>query len=232
MSDDGNEYGRAPITGYSADDTQHMTEEAIERVADSAAYMASGIGKTTGTVLSASNRAKDTAVEKGMNVLYHPKEYLDVIKRGATYIWVNFPPLSWFGYGAAALNAVPLTILLGFLFCTIVMVLGIAGCGIFLAESFFIGLGLLFLLPVLGVMTFAGLTTAFFSVFGYFSYRSVLFVLRGLGVLSEEIMIDTKGVLQGLKEKVPDEFRRVSREAKNKEIEKLEASEKQQIRKE
>ncbi|RHZ76975.1 hypothetical protein Glove_187g26 [Diversispora epigaea] len=196
----------------SSDDTQQMTEETIEKAGDSVAYMASGLGKTTGSVLSATGRAKDSAVEKGMDVLHHPKEYLDVVRRGATYIWVHFPPLSWFGYGAAALNAVPLTILLGFLFCATVIVLGIAGCGILLAESFFVGLGLLFLLPVLGIMTFAGLTTAFFSVFGYFSYRSVLFVLRGLGVLSEEILIDAKGVFRGIKEKVPQEFGKISHE--------------------
>ncbi|CAH1757787.1 3442_t:CDS:2 [Entrophospora sp. SA101] len=62
---------------------------------------------------------------------------------------------NWFTYGVIALNAIPLTILLTFLFVTTSIVVLIIGTRIFLAKGFFIGVGSFFFVPVMIIMIFA-----------------------------------------------------------------------------
>lgn len=211
MSDDDRK--KAPVSSYTAEDTRNFTEDTVRGASNTAFPYASELGHKTGSLLSAGAHKKDFLVDKGVDVMKNP---LDALKRAVSYVRTRFPPLVWFGYGAIALNAVPITIFLGFSFLTSILVLGAAGLGIFFAESFFIGIGLLFLLPVLGVMLFAGLTTACFSLFGYLCYRATIFVLRGLGVLSEEARIDAKGFVKGIKKTIPEESKKLSQEVREK----------------
>src|SRR5438034_1207051 len=46
-------------------------------------------------------------------------------------VWnnLNYPPLRWFGYGVAALNVVPLAILISFVIGTLALVLLVSGTG-------------------------------------------------------------------------------------------------------
>ncbi|CAG8735830.1 8836_t:CDS:1, partial [Racocetra fulgida] len=140
-----------------------------------------------------------------VHILQNPREYLRPIFSGVYYIWNHFPPLSWFGYGVIALNAIPLGIFLLFLFGTTAFVLSVTGVGIFLAEGFFVGLGLVFLVPVICVMGFAAFSTAFFTVFGYACYRGLFFILRNLGIIAEEVAVDAKAAFRGAKRAVEEE---------------------------
>ncbi|CAJ0765899.1 2380_t:CDS:2, partial [Entrophospora sp. SA101] len=74
------------------------------------------------------------AAQKCKEVITHPIYY---VQKATSFFWENFPPLSWFTYGVIALNAIPLTILLTFLFVTTSIVMLITGTGIFLAKGFF-----------------------------------------------------------------------------------------------
>ncbi|CAG8539174.1 18114_t:CDS:1 [Cetraspora pellucida] len=140
-----------------------------------------------------------------VHIWRNPREYLRPVFNGVYYIWNHFPPLSWFGYGVIALNAIPLAVFLVFLFCTTAFVLSITGVGIVLAEGFFVGLGLIFFVPVVCVMCFAALSTAFFTVFGYGCYRGLSFILRNLGIIAEEVVVDANAALKGAKKALEEE---------------------------
>ncbi|CAG8501674.1 17168_t:CDS:1 [Acaulospora morrowiae] len=204
MGDDGSylESDRGPISGMHTEEIAETTESYILGAAQRGSSLAGSVGAASRGATEVISHTTESFVEKGMDVLKHPGMYLQPLYKASMYLWQNFPPISWFGYSAAALNAIPIIILLGFLFGTCAFVLSIAGIGIFLAEGFFLGLGLLFLVPVVCVLTFATLTTSFFTVFGYGCYRAAVFILRGLGVLGEEIIVDTKGVAQGVERAV------------------------------
>ncbi|CAG8518089.1 6049_t:CDS:1 [Dentiscutata heterogama] len=140
-----------------------------------------------------------------VHIFQNPREYIRPVLNGVQYIWNNFPPLSWFGYGALVLNAIPLAIFGGFLLGTTTLVLSIAGVGVFLAEGFFFGLGLIFLVPVGAVMCFAALSTAFFTTFGYCGFRGLCFILRNLGILAEEVAMDANAAIKGAKKALEEE---------------------------
>jgi len=202
MSDEGRTTPRddetGPITGYNAGDIAERTERVVTGAAQATSSIAGSMLAAGSGATEVISHTTETVVEKGIDLLKHPDMYLQPVRKGIIYLWQNFPPISWFGYSAAALNAIPIIILLGFLFSTCAIVLSIAGVGIFLAEGFFFGLGLLFLVPVVCVMGFAAISTSFFTVFVYGCYRAAVYILRGLGVLSEEISVDAKGALRGL----------------------------------
>ncbi|CAG8527473.1 7372_t:CDS:1 [Scutellospora calospora] len=162
---------------------------------------------TRNIVRTVSEVSSKTSTKLGsVKIFQNPREILSPVLNGVHYLWDHFPPLSWFAYVAIVLNAIPLTVLLAFLIGTTAIVLFISGIGIFLAAGFFIGLGLLFLVPVVGVMLFAAVSTAFFTTFGYGSYRSFLFVLRNLGIIAGEVAADTRAAITGAKKAVVEEL--------------------------
>src|SRR2546430_14800128 len=59
------------------------------------------------------------AVEKGRDVYHHFREYGRPATKAIKYVWDYFPPLRWLCYSLVALNAIPLTILIGFIIGTL-----------------------------------------------------------------------------------------------------------------
>ncbi|RIB28651.1 hypothetical protein C2G38_2028366 [Gigaspora rosea] len=140
-----------------------------------------------------------------VNIFKHPREYFRLVLNGVQYIWIHFPPASWFAYGAIVLNAIPVTVFLGFIGLITTIVLGIAAIGILFAEGFLFSIGLVFLVPVVLVMAFAALSTAFFTTFSYCSYRIIYYFLRKLGILAEEAASDVTAAAKGIKKGLEEE---------------------------
>ncbi|RIA99741.1 hypothetical protein C1645_746565 [Glomus cerebriforme] len=132
------------------------------------------------------------AIEKGREIFQIPRDYSHPIIKSAQYLWNNFPPLNWFGYGIVAFNIVPLTILIAFLIGTLTLVLCVSGTGILLAEGFFIGIGLLFFIPVATVLTFSAISTTFFTIFAWSVYKVAIYILRRIGLLEKEVQFDVR----------------------------------------
>ncbi|GBB92133.1 hypothetical protein RclHR1_01970015 [Rhizophagus clarus] len=132
----------------------------------------------------------EMTMDKGREIFQHPRDYSKPIIKSARYVWNNFPPLSWFGYGVAALNIVPLAILITFLIGTFSLVLLVSGMGILLAEGFFLGIGLLFFVPVAIFLIFSAISTTFFTVSIWSVYKMSVYVLRNIGLLGGDTRYD------------------------------------------
>jgi hypothetical protein len=128
----------------------------------------------------------EMAMDKGREIFQHPRDYSKPIIKSARYVWNKFPPLSWFGYSVAALNVVPLAILITFLVGTFAFVLLVSGMGILLAEGFFIGIGLLFFVPVALFLTFSAISTTFFTISIWSVYKMAVYVLRNIGLFGRD----------------------------------------------
>jgi hypothetical protein len=198
----------APISNYSRDDIQQRAEEATKGLVDTSqqtlSFMQERASQTADALSSKAGslrQATEMAIDKGRDALQNPRDYTQSIYGSicgsARYAWDNFPPLHWLGYGVAALNVVPVTILIGFLICTLVFVLTVSGTGVLLAEGFFLGIGLLFLIPTLMILTFSAISTGFFTIFGWSVYKGVTNLLHKLGLLGREIQFDTSHAAKG-----------------------------------
>ncbi|CAJ0745629.1 22126_t:CDS:2 [Entrophospora sp. SA101] len=169
----------------------------------------SKIIETTEDTINETKGVIGYAARKGKEVATHPIYYM---QKSTSFFWEKFPPLSWFTYGVIALNAIPLTILLIFLFITTSIVALVTGTGIFLAEGFFVGVGSFFLIPVFIMMIFASFVTAFFTIFGWTFYKLVRSILHIFDLIedddtatlsfdAQQIFSKTSEVLTGGKEK-------------------------------
>ncbi|KAF0442747.1 hypothetical protein F8M41_003625 [Gigaspora margarita] len=134
-----------------------------------------------------------------VNIFKNPREYFKPILNGVQYIWIHFPPASWFAYGVLILNAIPASIFLGFILFTMTLILSIVAVGVLFAEGFLFGIGLVFFVPVFIIMCFAALSTAFFTTFVYCGYRIICYILRNLGILAEEAASDVTAAAKGIK---------------------------------
>lgn len=132
----------------------------------------------------------ETAMDKGREIFQHPRDYSKPIIKSVRYVWNNFPPLSWFGYGVAVLNVIPLAILITFLIGTLTLVLFVSGMGILLAEGFFVGIGLLFFVPVALFLTFSAISTTFFTVSIWSVYKMAVYILHNIGLLGGDTLYD------------------------------------------
>ncbi|CAJ0645069.1 1886_t:CDS:2 [Entrophospora sp. SA101] len=194
-------------------DLANMDLEAISGASGLAtgviASTSSKIIETTEDTISETKGVIGYAAQKGKEVATHPIYYM---QKSTSFFWEKFPPLSWFTYGVIALNAIPLTILLIFLFITTSIVVLVTGTGIFLAEGFFIGVGSFFLIPVFIIMIFASFVTAFFTIFGWTFYKVVRYILHTFDLIvdddpatlsfdAQQILSKTSEVLTGGKEK-------------------------------
>src|SRR6266498_3716495 len=131
-------------------------EEIKEKLVNDFQHMINTVGHTANALsdkvswVGSLSRAAGMTVEKGHDFFQHSYEST---RKAARNAWKNFPPLNWFGYGVAALNFIPLIILISFLICTSALVLFVSGAGILLAEGFFLGIGSLFFIPTVAVLT-------------------------------------------------------------------------------
>ncbi|CAG8699093.1 9224_t:CDS:1 [Funneliformis mosseae] len=200
----------APMTGYKYGEIEHATENVTKDVLNYSKQAFSSAQDKASRAVDAINHATETTVERGVgvfskatgttvNAFKHPVE-------SARYAWENFPPLSWFGYGVAALNSIPLAMFICFFLITLAFVLGVAGTGILAAEGFFLGIGSIFFIPTVIVLTFAAFSTALFTVFGWAAYKAAIKVLCNLGVVKREIQHDSSAMFKGGRKAVQQEY--------------------------
>src|ERR1043165_1724494 len=113
-----NSYGDyTTITNFSRE--EQIREKAADGIETSQHAISSMQGKTGQTAGVLSPRSETPHLDRGRERRDYPHTIFGLIK----YAWDNFLPLSWLGYSLAALNIVPITILIGFLVGTLAFVL-------------------------------------------------------------------------------------------------------------
>ncbi|CAG8522110.1 2007_t:CDS:1 [Ambispora leptoticha] len=141
----------------------------------------------------------ESAKEKTRSLYNTVKETFSPVTESVSWIQDKFPPLAWFLYAAAILNAIPVAFFLGFLAVTTLIVFSIAGGGIFVVEGFFFLLGCGVVLPVIGFAVFAAIIAFAFVLLAYGSWKLFLTVFRLLGFTFQEAKVEIAGTAQGLK---------------------------------
>ncbi|CAI2169410.1 16097_t:CDS:1 [Funneliformis geosporum] len=195
----------APMTNYSYNEIENSTAKATKDVIDYSKQAISSAQDKASRAVGALNQATGTTFERGFGVFNQATETtvdafkhpIESTRHAARYAWENFPPLSWFGYGVAALNSIPLAMFVCFFLVTLALVLGVAGTGILAAEGFFLGLGSLFFVPTVVILSFAALSTALFTVFGWSLYKAAKYSLCKIGLVKREIQHDSSAMFKG-----------------------------------
>ncbi|KAG9302959.1 hypothetical protein G9A89_022376 [Geosiphon pyriformis] len=183
MSDDDATKGTPYIIG---EDGQGLIESTMEKAREARAKVSETASRFTE---KAAETFKSTTGYDGgdqykgfIGTLYHMTyPVIDIYKALSSY----FPPLAWFLYGAAALNAVPVVLMLGYLAITTLICFAIAGGFIFFVEGFFVLLGCGVVLPVIGFALFAAFIAFLFAVLGYGIFRLVRGLLWAVGFIGE-----------------------------------------------
>ncbi|CAG8462121.1 2038_t:CDS:1 [Ambispora leptoticha] len=126
--------------------------------------------------------------EAAQELLTQPGQYYQQSHRFITNIWNKSSFLRLYSYIAGAYGIIPAVILVGWIIVTLVIVVGIAGIGIVVAEGFFAFLGSLVFFPVVGTLLFLASVGGIVVGFVYASYKAIEYALSAMGFLPRDFL--------------------------------------------
>ncbi|CAG8437772.1 7767_t:CDS:1 [Diversispora eburnea] len=185
---------KGPITGRSVSDIEETTAKKLEPVFEEFRKVLSHIYYWISNLI---NSSMELILGLYNKIRQFVQPVINLINEKFMKIWNNFPPFRWLVYSVMIFNAIPFTIFLAWGIFTLAISLAIAGGGIMITEGFFILLGLSIFLPVAFVLSFISFGFALFLTLAWFGFKVGNTVSRSIGLTSQEMVVDVKGVVAG-----------------------------------
>ncbi|CAG8668527.1 13070_t:CDS:2 [Cetraspora pellucida] len=190
---------KGPILHHSADEIERMTEQKLEPVAETIREKSMRISEAIGHIRS---RVYGKVLSLYTQAFHFIQVATEPIYHTIKSFWVNFPPFRWFIYIILSLNAIPLTIFAGWVLLTVAFVLSLAGVGIVVSQGLFTIVGLIVFLPVVAILVLVAFVCVTFMTLAWFGFKISGSVQNAIGITSQELAVDLKGITKGMKDVV------------------------------
>ncbi|CAG8635771.1 hypothetical protein C2G38_2227768 [Gigaspora rosea] len=190
---------KGPILHHSADEIERFTEQKLEPVAETIREKSMRIYEAMEHIINYVGAVVRSLYIQAFHFIRVATEPIYFTFKS---FWDSFPPFRWFIYTFVSFNAIPFAIFAGWSLLTCGLVLALAGVAIVIAQSFFTIVGFIVFLPVVVILVLVAFVCVTFMTLAWFGFKISGSVQNFIGITSQELAVDLKGITKGMKDVV------------------------------